>query len=310
MRRHTRCADHATVRFSLGEHIPRVQRAAATMRRLQPAQVRARRKVSGLRRTSHNVAGTQRIPPGARAIRDRSNPVKMTVSLVLLPGFDGTGELFRPLLGELPHEVEPIVLHYPTREVLDYSALTQLVLRSLPTERPFVLLGESFSGPVAVLAAAAQPKGLLGVILCTSFVSPPRPRARDALPLAPLLPLHTAARIASSYLLMGRFTDARLKEAMLAALDQVPSRVLRGRLAAAATVDVTSQLCSLDIPTLYLQATEDAVVPSAAAAAFSRLARRSSVAVVVGPHFLLQCAPSEAAKAIVHFIEQVQRKTP
>ena len=234
----------------------------------------------------------------------------MTVSLVLLPGLDGTADLFRPLLRELPDEVEPFVLRYPALEVLDYSALTQLVLSSLPTARPFVLLGESFSGPVAVLAAAARPKGLLGVILCASFVSPPRPWARYALPLAPLLPLHAAAQIVGPPLLMGRFTDARLEEAMLAALDQVPDRVLRARLAAAANVDVTSELRSLDIPTLYLQATEDAVVPSAAAEAFSRVARRSSVAVVVGPHFLLQCVPSEAAKPIVHFIEQVRRKTP
>jgi len=105
---------------------------------------------------------------------------------------------------------------------------------------------------------------------------------------------------------MGRFTDARLKEAMLAALAQVPSSVLRARLVAAANVDVTSQLRSLDVPTLYLQASEDAVVPSTAAEAFSRVARRSSVAVVGGPHFLLQCVPSEAAKPIVRFIEQVQ----
>src|SRR4051812_32963307 len=120
----------------------------------------------------------------------------MTVSLVLLPGLDGTGSLFQSLLRELPADVEPIVLSYPARDVLDYSALTQLVLRSLPTARPFVLLGESFSGPVAVLTAAAQPKGLLGVILCASFVSAPRPLAKHVLPLAPLLPLHAIARMA------------------------------------------------------------------------------------------------------------------
>src|SRR5262245_23390841 len=126
----------------------------------------------------------------------------MTVSLVLLPGLDGTGNLFRPLLQKLPAEVEPIVLSYPAREFLDYSALAQLALRSLPTDRPVVLLGESFSGPVAVLAAAAQPKGLLGVILCASFVIAPRPWAKFALPLASLLPLHASARMAGSHVLM------------------------------------------------------------------------------------------------------------
>jgi pimeloyl-[acyl-carrier protein] methyl ester esterase len=230
----------------------------------------------------------------------------MTVSLVLLPGLDGTGDLFQPLVQQLPDDVQSTVVRYPAREALDYSALTQLVLRSLPTGKPFVLLGESFSGPVAILAAAAKPKGLLGVILCASFVSPPRPWARYALPLAPLLPLHAAARMAGSYMLMGRFADSKVKKLMLEALAQVPGTVLRARLVAAANVDVTTQLRSLDVPTFYLRASEDAVVPSGALEVFSRVAPRSSVAVVVGPHFLLQCVPSEAAKAIVGFVERVQ----
>jgi pimeloyl-ACP methyl ester carboxylesterase len=230
----------------------------------------------------------------------------MTVSLVLLPGLDGTGEGFRPLLRKLPAEVEPIVLRYPAQKILDYPALKELTLRSLPTSKPFVLLGESFSGPVAVLAAAAEPKGLLGVILCASFVSAPRPWVKFALPLVSLLPLQAAARMAGSYVLMGRFTDSEVAELMRAALAQVPGRVLRARLAAAANVDVTVQLGSVDVPSLYLQASEDAVVPSEAAEVFSQVARRSSVDVIVGPHFLLQCVPSDAARSIVRFIERLQ----
>ena len=45
----------------------------------------------------------------------------MTVSLVLLPGLDGTGELFQPLLRALPNELQPIVLSYPNRDQLDRS---------------------------------------------------------------------------------------------------------------------------------------------------------------------------------------------
>jgi pimeloyl-ACP methyl ester carboxylesterase len=230
----------------------------------------------------------------------------MTVSLVLLPGLDGTGNLFRPLLQQLPAEVEPMVLSYPAGEFLDYSALAQFALRSLPTGQPFVLLGESFSGPVAVLAAAARPKGLLGVILCASFVTAPRPWVKFALPLASLLPLRAGARVVGSRVLMGRFTDSEVTEAMLAALAQVSDKVLRARLAAAVNVNVTVQLGSLNVPSLYLQASEDAVAPSKAAVVFSQVAPRSSVEVVVGPHFLLQCVPSDAATSIVRFIKRLQ----
>ena len=94
-------------------------------------------------------------------------------SLVLLPGLDGTGLLFGPLLAALPSEVAPIVVSYPGDSPLAYSELLPLVLAALPTDRPFVLLGESFSGPLAVMAAAARPAGLVGVVLCASFIRNP-----------------------------------------------------------------------------------------------------------------------------------------
>lgn len=58
----------------------------------------------------------------------------MTVSLVLLPGLDGTGELFEPLIDQLPGTIDPIVISYPTHEPLEYSALVARVLEKLPSE--------------------------------------------------------------------------------------------------------------------------------------------------------------------------------
>jgi pimeloyl-ACP methyl ester carboxylesterase len=231
----------------------------------------------------------------------------MTVSLVLLPGLDGTGSLFRPLLSVLPDEIEPIVVSYPAQRFLDYSALRDLALQHVPVGRPFVLLGESFSGPVAVLAAAARPNGLIGVILCASFVSTPRPWAKLGLPLLQLVSIHVAAQTVGRYLVLGRFNAAGVVDSMLAALASVPNKVLRARLTAAANVDVSAELGAIDVPSLYLQASEDLVVPKEAAEAFSRASTRGNVEVVTGPHFLLQCMPSDAAKSIVRFVERVPR---
>src|SRR5690349_15943355 len=66
-----------------------------------------------------------------------------------------------------------MALNYPADEPLDYEQLLPQVLAALPSDRPFVLLGESFSGPLAVMAAATRPVGLLGVILCATFVRNP-----------------------------------------------------------------------------------------------------------------------------------------
>jgi pimeloyl-ACP methyl ester carboxylesterase len=85
-------------------------------------------------------------------------------------------------------------------------------------------------------------------------------------------------------------------------LAQVPERVLRARLQAASHIDVTSELGALEIPTLYLRASEDTLVPRSAAECYARAAVRGKVEVIAGPHFLLQCVPSEAAKAIEDFV--------
>src|SRR4051812_43266913 len=95
------------------------------------------------------------------------------LTVVLLPGLDGTGTLFGPVLDHLPPDLRPLVVTYPTEEPLGYEQLLAHVLERLPTSAPFVLLGESFSGPLALMASSRSPVGLRGVILCASFVRNP-----------------------------------------------------------------------------------------------------------------------------------------
>jgi fermentation-respiration switch protein FrsA (DUF1100 family) len=101
---------------------------------------------------------------------------------------------------------------------------------------------------------------------------------------------------------MGRFQSVEVTKLMLTALDSVSDEVLRVRIRAVLSVDVTSALAAVDLPMLYLQASEDAVVPRRAAAKFARVARRGKVETIVGPHFLLQCVPAVAARAIESFV--------
>ena len=88
---------------------------------------------------------------------------------------DGTGELFADFIAALHDAVVPLVVSYPKGQVLDYEALTEFARASIPFDRPFVLLGESFSGPVAIALAAFRPPGLRGLILCCSFARNPVP---------------------------------------------------------------------------------------------------------------------------------------
>jgi pimeloyl-ACP methyl ester carboxylesterase len=59
-------------------------------------------------------------------------------------------------------------------QALRYDELLPLVLEHLPTDRPFVVLGESFSGPLAIRIAAVRPPCLRALVL---VVLPRRPDA-------------------------------------------------------------------------------------------------------------------------------------
>ena len=96
--------------------------------------------------------------------------------LLLLPGLHGTGNLFEPLVDTLGDTVEVQTVEYPLDESLGYEPLLEIVTSSISKEKPYFVLGESFSGPLAVMAAAKTPENLLGVILVGSFVTSPVPR--------------------------------------------------------------------------------------------------------------------------------------
>src|SRR5271168_1230847 len=86
--------------------------------------------------------------------------------VVLLPGLDGTGKLCGEFAEILGSSAASLILAYPADQPLGYDELEALVFAALPRHRPFLLLAESFAGPIAIRIAAQSPPGLLGVILC------------------------------------------------------------------------------------------------------------------------------------------------
>ena len=84
----------------------------------------------------------------------------LTPKLVLLPGLDGTGKLFAEFLEALDLGSSAQVVPYPPDIPLGYDELETLVRAALPAHGPFIILGESFSGPLAIRIAARPPPAL------------------------------------------------------------------------------------------------------------------------------------------------------
>jgi pimeloyl-ACP methyl ester carboxylesterase len=226
--------------------------------------------------------------------------------LVLLPGMDGTGELFAPFVEVLPPEIEVTVVRYADRPA-SYADHEAVVRRELPKDRPFVIVGESFSGPVAVSLAANGAANLRGLILCASFLTCPNRLLRALRPLTVLASPKLVPGFIAHHALLGRFATPPLREAHARALSHVSTRTLTGRLRAMSDVDVRDELRRCDLPALYLRATQDRVVSSRYGDEFMATAPRGLLVEIDAPHFLLQTRPREAAREILAFLADIER---
>jgi pimeloyl-ACP methyl ester carboxylesterase len=239
---------------------------------------------------------------------DDDNALKPT--LVLLPGLDGTGKLFAEFLKALDLRIGAHVVPYPPDVPLGYGELESLVRAALPTHGPFVLLGESFSGPLAIRIAARPPPALKGLILCVTFASNPYPRLAWARRLAAFLPLKSLPRWVRAPLMWGSASPSKAPRQSERAMAGVNAAVIRRRIGALLSVDETATLAKISVPTLVLCATRDRVVSKAATLRIMRGIRHAQRVDVVGPHLLLQTCPQECAAAVLKFIRERQTAGP
>ena len=194
---------------------------------------------------------------------------------------------------------------YPVDEPLGYEALASIARSALPLDEPFILLGESFSGPIAGMLAAEGHPQLKGLVLCSTFVRNPLPWLGRLRALIGVLPFGAAPLRVMDYLLLGKFSTQSLRTALALAVGRVAPVVMRARLRAVVTVDVAAQFANVRVPCLYMQAAHDRLVPREAADLITALKPDTQVVQVNAPHCLLQAAPAEAAAAVEEFSRRV-----
>ncbi len=222
--------------------------------------------------------------------------------LVLLPGMDGTGDLFEPLSLCLPSSVVVHRMRYPANEALSYPELTDLVAAQLPPT--VILLGESFSGPVAIALAARLPEQIAGLILCASFAKNPKPLIKLALAM-PSQVLKSLALHTGALPMFGTLGDAAIRLRLRQAIQSVDANVLAYRLGQVAQVDVTQQLRTVACPILYLCGARDRLLGRGALTAVHTARPDMQLTTLDAPHGILQTRPKEASEAIVRFVESI-----
>lgn len=230
---------------------------------------------------------------------DPAHTTQPSRTLVLLPGFDGTGRLFGPLRRVLEPNFQTIVMSYPTDYPRSYDELCSEVVRELP-KTPHVIVAESFAGPIALMVAARKPQGLRALVLSATFAKNPRPWLSALLggllgPWCFRLPLPTWTIRA---LMAGAEAPIELCRAIQAAVRIVNPMVMAFRLREVMRSDATEALLKCSVPIFYLNGTRDRLLGKRALRSLSAARPDLTIIHVPGPHMLLQAAPDTCARHI------------
>lgn len=171
-------------------------------------------------------------------------------------------------------------------------------------DSPFVLLGESFSGPLAYRLALRQPQGLRGVIFAASFLRCPHP----LLTLTRYLPLPGGLLNSAALLKLfcvGQGASPALLELLRVEVRQLPQDLLRARLHSLSELQEPTQ--PLELPTLHLLPRQDRLVSRRALTLHKHCQNLQEVE-LDGPHFLLQSQPAACARAINAFMLSLEQQ--
>ncbi len=222
------------------------------------------------------------------------------LKLFLLPGLDGTGLLFNSLLKELPTELNTEVISYPPNKLQTFDQHVNYVISRLPKTEPFVLLAESFSGPIAIEILKSGNFAIKKTFFITTFARSPRPillGLAKYLPLTCVLKLNIPKILIRRYCLGKNATGEQI-ETFKDTIRQVEPEVIARRLAIIADIDRCAALKYIKTPCCYLQATDDKLVPVDAIDVFNNFITNLKTKTVNGPHFILQAEPKLCAEVI------------
>jgi pimeloyl-ACP methyl ester carboxylesterase len=228
--------------------------------------------------------------------------------LVLLPGMDGTGELFAEFMRMIPDPKHIQALCYPTGASPSYRQLLAMVQTMVPESDPYFLLAESYSTPLAIEFAATNPPNLKGLILCTGFATSPLtgPKRVLASLIAPLLFRSRIPSAAINHFLIGPNAPESLRLAVRKAISSVEPSVMTARLRAVLCSDMRRALSKVAVPLLYVQAKRDKRISPSCLTEIRRIRPDTRVQQIDGPHLIVQREPKQVAEAVAKFIAECQ----
>ena len=227
------------------------------------------------------------------------------LDLVLLPGMDGTGKLFEPLLRIVPEEIQAKAVAYP-ESLKSFGDYVQFASDEVTVAGNAVLVAESFSGPIAIAVLRNPPPNLRALVLVATFATPPRAFLRCLSLMAPYPLIRAVTPWAIRLFCANGNAHADVAQCAADVVKYLPIEVLRDRLKLLSELpsDLRRILEQSSLPILILEPTHDRLVPESSFISFG-LRSSPNVKKIAGPHFLLQCCPQVCWSEIDAFLEKL-----
>lgn len=211
-------------------------------------------------------------------------------TVVLVPGMNGTGELFYRQIPRLQRSYR--VVTYSLRddakslEVLA-ADLAHAVDRVAPVERRAIIIGESFGGAVALTLALEYPDHVSSLVILNSFPYF-APQFRLRLAIAGLTILPWGAMSLVRHLTAFRLHSPHTHRAEVKRFIELTAHATRdgyiNRLKLLKRFDVRDRLDDIRQPTLFLASEHDHLVPAVAQARYMASRVPSSVMRILRGH--------------------------
>ena len=220
-----------------------------------------------------------------------------------MPGLDGTGRLFAPIIPLLEPHFRLQIVTYP--DLGSFNEYVDCTLAQLPTSG-FSLVAESFSGPVA-LAAMAQRPGLIGPsVLSATFARSPLPELTR---MSGYIPDHmfSIGALGQFCLDVYEVEQEDLSETQplpLNITEQLDGSLLKNRISALSRIDISALLPGIEVPILYLRGIQDRIVSEQDAIMLQKNLPNIDRVDIDAPHLLLQIRPQQCADLIVRHVHE------
>ena len=227
------------------------------------------------------------------------------MKLVLLPGMDGTGELFKEFVTCC--DAESVVIPFPHDGNQSYEELSKYVLSKLP-EESHIVLAESFSGGLIPHLLESENKHIKGVIFVASFLSCPRPfmvRLARLLPIK-ILAKFPGANILHKTLFLGWSVSQSTIGNFKAVINRLPASTLINRLNSIQYLS-NQGMPSYSLPCFYLRPSNDLLVPEGKVSEIGKVFENFTLRSISGPHFILQSSPVASANEVGQAVQYITK---